>query len=291
MLHLLPALVLPYPQIDPVLIEIGPVAIRWYAVAYIAGILLGWWYAVRLVRSARYWGAWGGKPPLSAEQVDDFILWATLGIIVGGRIGYILFYGLVYQPDLYADPMQWVMIWEGGMSFHGGLLGVILAVVLFSIIKRLDMVRVGDVVASVVPIGLFTGRIANFINGELFGKPTDMPWAMVFPNGGPEPRHPSQLYEAALEGIVLFIILRVMARLGAFNRPGLIIAAFLFFYGTFRIIGEIFRDSDQLIGDGTVSMGQALSAAMFVGAAFFAWWAATHKARPPEIQTGQPPAA
>lgn len=281
MFHLLPALVIPYPQIDPVLIEIGPVAIRWYAVAYIAGILLGWWYAIRLLRTERFWTAWGGKPPMTPAQADDFILWATLGIILGGRIGYILFYGFVYQPEIYADPMQWLKIWEGGMSFHGGLIGVILAVVLFSIVKRLDMVRVGDVVASVVPIGLFTGRIANFVNGELWGKPADVPWAMVFPTGGPMPRHPSQLYEAALEGIVLFLILRLLAtRFRAFDRPGLIISAFLAFYGLFRIVGEVFRDSDQLIGDGTISMGQLLSGLMFLGAAFFAWWAARHKATP-----------
>jgi phosphatidylglycerol:prolipoprotein diacylglycerol transferase len=285
MFQLLPALVLPFPQIDPVLIEIGPVSIRWYAIAYIAGILLGWWYAIRLVKSDRYWAAWGGKPPLSAEQVDDFILWATLGIILGGRIGYILFYGFVYQPELYSNPAQWIRIWEGGMSFHGGLIGVILAVILFSIIKRLDMVRVGDVVASVVPIGLFTGRLANFINGELWGKPSDVPWAMVFPTGGPQPRHPSQLYEAALEGIVLFFILRFLAtRLKAFDRPGVIVAAFLFFYGVFRIISELFRDSDQLIAGGVISMGQALSLAMLLGAAFFAWWASTHRAKPAEVQ-------
>ncbi|MFT3811306.1 MAG: prolipoprotein diacylglyceryl transferase [Micropepsaceae bacterium] len=289
MLQLLPALVLPYPQIDPVLIEIGPVAIRWYALAYIAGILLGWWYAIRLIRTERLWTNWGGKPPLTAEQTDDFILWVTLGIILGGRIGYILFYGFIYEPEVYADPMKWLAIWEGGMSFHGGLIGVILAVILFSIIKRLDMVRVGDIVASVVPIGLFTGRLANFINGELWGKPTDVPWAMVFPTGGDIPRHPSQLYEAALEGIVLFIILRLLAtRLRAFDRPGLVIAAFLFFYGAFRIIGEIFRDSDQLVGGGIISMGQLLSALMFGGAAFFLWWAMTHRAKPetpPEAPT------
>ena len=281
MLQLLPALVIPYPQIDPVLIEIGPIAIRWYALAYIAGILLGWWYAIRLVKAERFWAPWGGKPPLSAPQVDDFILWATLGIILGGRIGYILFYGFIYEPEIYADPMKWLAIWEGGMSFHGGLIGVILAVILFSIVKGLDMVRVGDIVASVTPIGLFTGRLANFINGELWGKPTDVPWAMVFPTGGDIPRHPSQLYEAALEGIVLFVILRVMAtRFRAFERPGLIIAAFLFFYGTFRIIGEIYRDSDQLVAGGIISMGQLLSVLMFAGAAFFAWWAATHRAKP-----------
>jgi phosphatidylglycerol:prolipoprotein diacylglycerol transferase len=275
---ILPALVLTYPQIDPVLIEIGPIAIRWYALAYIAGILLGWWYAVRLVRKATLWTAWDGEPPMSDRQIDDFILWATLGIILGGRIGYILFYGLVYQPDVYGDPMNWIRIWEGGMSFHGGLIGVIVAIVMFSIIKRLNMVRVGDLVASVVPIGLFFGRIANFVNGELWGKKTDVPWAMVFPTGGEHPRHPSQLYEALLEGVVLFLILRILAtRFRAFDRPGVITAAFLFFYGLFRIVGEVYRDSDQLIGDGTISMGQALSGAMFVGATFFAWWAWRHR--------------
>jgi phosphatidylglycerol:prolipoprotein diacylglycerol transferase len=282
MFQLLPSLVLTYPQIDPVIVEFWGISIRWYAIAYIAGILIGWWYAIRLIKTTRFWTAWGGQPPMSAPQADDFILWATLGIILGGRIGYILFYGFIYEPEIYANPMVWLEIWKGGMSFHGGLIGVILAVILFSIVKRLDMVRVGDIVASVVPIGLFTGRLANFINGELWGKPSDVPWAMVFPTGGPLPRHPSQLYEAALEGIVLFLILRFLAsRLKAFDRPGLIVAAFLFFYGLFRIIGEIFRDSDQLIAGGIISMGQLLSAIMFVGAAFFAWWAMTHRAKPP----------
>lgn len=282
MLQLLPALVLPYPVIDPVLVEIGPIAIRWYALAYVAGILLGWWYALRLVRDSRLWTAWGGQPPLSDRQVDDFIVWATLGIILGGRIGYILFYGLIYQPEQYSDPMVWLRIWEGGMSFHGGLIGVIVAVILFAILKRLDMVRMGDVVASVAPIGLFTGRIANFVNGELFGKVApDVPWAMVFPHGGPLPRHPSQIYEGLMEGVLLFVILRALAyRFRAFDRPGAITAAFLFFYGLFRIIGEIFRDSDQLIGDGTISMGQALSAVMFLGAIGFAIWAWRHGPRP-----------
>ncbi len=280
MFQLLPALLLPYPQIDPVLIQIGPFAIRWYALAYIAGIILAWWYANRLVRKARLWTRWG-SPPVTTAQVDDFIVWATLGIIVGGRLGYVVFYGLVYEPALYANPMQWLKIWEGGMSFHGGLIGVILAVVLFSWRKRIDMVRFGDIVASVAPIGLFTGRLANFINGELWGKVTDVPWAMVFPTGGPMPRHPSQLYEAALEGVLLFLILRLLAtRLRAFDRPGIIIAAFLFFYGLFRIVGEVFRDSNQLIGDGSISMGQLLSAGMWLGAVVFFVWAWTHKPKP-----------
>lgn len=279
-MQILPALLIAYPRIDPVLIEIGPFALRWYALAYVAGILLGWWYAVRLVRTERLWRAWGA-PPATPPQVDDFILWVTLGIILGGRLGYIFFYGLIYQPELYANPMQWLKIWEGGMSFHGGLIGVIAAIVIFALYCRLDMVRLGDLVASVVPIGLFTGRIANFINGELWGKVTDVPWAMVFPGTDGMPRHPSQIYEALLEGVVLFVILRLMAtRLRAFDRPGAIVAAFLFFYGLFRIIAEVYRDSDQLIAGGAISMGQALSALMWLGAAFFAWWAATHRPRP-----------
>ncbi len=279
-MQILPALLIAYPRIDPVLIEIGPFALRWYALAYVAGILLGWWYAVRLVRTERLWRAWGA-PPATPPQVDDFILWVTLGIILGGRLGYIFFYGLIYQPELYANPMQWLKIWEGGMSFHGGLIGVIAAIVIFALYCRLDMVRLGDLVASVVPIGLFTGRIANFVNGELWGKVTDVPWAMVFPGTDGMPRHPSQIYEALLEGVVLFVILRLMAtRLRAFDRPGAIVAAFLFFYGLFRIVAEVYRDSDQLIAGGAISMGQALSALMWLGAAFFAWWAATHRPRP-----------
>lgn len=279
-MQILPALLIAYPRIDPVLIEIGPFALRWYALAYVAGILLGWWYAVRLVRTERLWRAWGA-PPATPPQIDDFILWVTLGIILGGRLGYIFFYGLVYQPELYANPMQWLKIWEGGMSFHGGLIGVIAAIVIFALYCRLDMVRLGDLVASVVPIGLFTGRIANFVNGELWGKVTDVPWAMVFPGTDGMPRHPSQIYEALLEGVVLFVILRLMAtRLRAFDRPGAIVAAFLFFYGLFRIVAEVYRDSDQLIAGGAISMGQALSALMWLGAAFFAWWAATHRPRP-----------
>lgn len=280
MLQTLPALLLTYPQIDPVLFQIGPVAIRWYAIAYVAGIVLGWWYAIRLIKNPRYWKAWGG-PPLTTSQADDFIVWVTLGIILGGRIGYILFYGLVYQPQQYSDPLVWLRIWEGGMSFHGGALGVAVAIILFSILKRIDMVRMGDLVASVVPIGLFFGRVANFINGELWGKVApDVPWAMVFPKGGPLPRHPSQIYEGLMEGVLLFLILRILARyFRAFDRPGVIITAFLFFYGTFRIIGEVFRDSDQMISEG-FSMGQALSAVMYIGALGFGIYAWRHKPQP-----------
>lgn len=280
MTSLLPVLALPYPMIDPVLVAIGPVAIRWYALSYIAGIVLGWWAALRMVRRE---AIWAGPAPVSPAQIDDFIVWVTLGIILGGRIGYILFYGFVYQPDQYADPNVWWRIWEGGMSFHGGLIGVIVAIIIFALLKQVDMVRLGDIVACVTPIGLFFGRIANFINGELYGRVTDVPWAMVFPqrvdatgrilsDPGPLPRHPSQLYEALLEGVVIFLILQLLARrFGWAQRRGALVAAFLALYAAARSFCEIFRDSDQLVFGGAVSMGQLLSAFMLAGAVLFAW--------------------
>ncbi len=268
---------LTHPQIDPVLVQIGPIAIRWYALAYVAGILLGWWYAVRIVKTERLWdGApFQGKPPFTPADADDFILWVTLGIILGGRIGYLLFYGFVYEPQRYADPAQWIRIWEGGMSFHGGLIGVIVATVIFALLRGIDMVRMGDVIAQVVPIGLFFGRMGNFINGELYGKPADVPWAMIFPHVDQIPRHPSQLYEAALEGVAIFVILRVLVfRFRWHERPGLVVASFLVLYGVFRAFCEVFRASDQLVDPGAgISMGMALSVPMWAAAAFFLWWA------------------
>jgi phosphatidylglycerol:prolipoprotein diacylglycerol transferase len=274
MFTVLPMAVLPYPQIDPVLIEIGPLAIRWYALAYIAGILLGWWYALRLIRKESLWTgpAFAGKPPATANDIDDYILWVTVGIIAGGRIGYLLFYGFVFEPQKYADPHSWYRLWEGGMSFHGGVIGVVVTTAIFAILKRIDMLKLGDLVVQAVPMGIFFGRLGNFINGELYGKVTDVPWAMVFPAGGPEPRHPSQLYEAALEGLALFAILRVLCVwLRWHERPGLLIAAFLALYGAFRWFCELFRDSNQLVDAGAgFSMGMALSIPMFAGAALFA---------------------
>ena len=230
-------LVIPYPVIDPVALQIGPVSIRWYGLAYMAGILLGWLYGRYLVSRPELWG---GKPAMTVPQADDFLLWITLGIVLGGRLGFVLF----YEPSYFWEhPAEIPAVWNGGMSFHGGLLGVALAVYLFAKIKRINGLSLGDVASASTPFGLFFGRIANFINSEVVGRISDVPWAMVFPGAGDAPRHPSQLYEAALEGVVLFIILAVATyRHKALTRPGTIFGLFLCFYGLFRSFVEFFRE-------------------------------------------------
>jgi phosphatidylglycerol---prolipoprotein diacylglyceryl transferase len=247
--------VLPFPAINPVLISIGPLAVRWYALAYIVGIIAGWFYARAIIASERLWG---GPAPLTVIDFDDFVIWITLGIILGGRIGYVLFYNL---PHFAAHPIEILQLWNGGMSFHGGVAGCIVAIVGFALHRGIPMLALGDVTAAVAPIGLFLGRIANFINGELWGRPTSVPWAMVFPNGGPIPRHPSQLYEAALEGIVLFALLNLLVRAGALKRPGVVTGSFALGYGIARIIGELFREPDAQLGFlwGGLTMGMLLS--------------------------------
>ena len=217
--------VLPFPAINPVLIHLGPLAVRWYALAYIVGIIAGWFYARAIIASERLWG---GPAPFTVIEFDDFVVWITLGIILGGRTGYVLFYNF---PHFAEHPLQIFELWNGGMSFHGGVLGCIVAIVLFAQHRRIPTMSLGDVTAAVAPIGLFLGRVANFINGELWGRPSDVPWAMVFPNGGPLPRHPSQLYEAGLEGIVLFLVLGLLVRTGWLKRPGVITGAFALGYG------------------------------------------------------------
>ena len=248
--------VLAFPTIDPVLVEIGPIAIRWYALAYIAGIVIGW-------RVAR-WMVQRTPQVATAEQVDDYVTWVTLGIILGGRLGYVLF----YRPGYYVTaPWEALAVWHGGMSFHGGALGVILATWLFARRNGIDWVAFADRIVCVVPIGLFFGRLANFINGELWGRVTDVPWAMVFPTGGPEPRHPSQLYQAGLEGIALFTLLMVLARSERVRaRPGILSGAFLAGYGVARGIGELFRQPDAHLGFlfAGATMGQLLSVPMIV---------------------------
>ncbi|MFY9695689.1 MAG: prolipoprotein diacylglyceryl transferase [Xanthobacteraceae bacterium] len=234
--------VIPYPAINPILISVGPFAVRWYALAYIVGIIVGWFYARALIASQRLWG---GQAPFTALDFDDFVIWITLGIILGGRTGYVLFYNL---PLFAAHPLQIFELWTGGMSFHGGVIGCSVAIVLFARRRRIPVLSLADVTAGVAPIGLFLGRLANFINGELWGRPTDVPWAMVFPNGGPMPRHPSQLYEATLEGIVLFIVLALLIRFGALKRPGLVTGAFLVGYGIARTTCELFREPDVQLG-------------------------------------------
>jgi phosphatidylglycerol---prolipoprotein diacylglyceryl transferase len=246
--------VLPFPGINPVLISIGPLAIRWYALAYIVGIVTGWFYARAIIASQKLWG---GPAPFSVAEFDDFIIWITLGIILGGRIGYVLFYNL---PHFVAHPFQAFELWNGGMSFHGGFLGCVVATFAFALRRGLPALSLGDVTTAVAPIGLFLGRVANFINGELWGRPTDVPWAMIFPNGGPVTRHPSQLYEAALEGLVLLIVLGVIVRLGALKRPGFVTGAFAIGYGVARIVCEFFREPDAQLGFlwGWLTMGMLL---------------------------------
>lgn len=269
---------IPFPRIDPVLIEIGPFAIRWYALAYIAGIVLGWRLARRLVQ----------RPPRAAtpEQLDDFVVWVTLAIILGGRLGYVLF----YRPGYYLfHPWEALYIWHGGMSFHGGVLGVILALWWFARSNGLDWLRFADRVVCVVPIGLGLGRVANFINGELWGRVTDVPWGMVFPGAGPLPRHPSQLYQATLEGAVLFTLMMVLvSRPGLRARSGFLSGAFLAGYGVARIIGEFFRQPDAHLGFlwGGATMGQLLSLPMLAVGAWLMLRSRPEPARAAEGQAG-----
>src|ERR1051325_5019212 len=234
----MPLHVIPFPVFDPVLISFGPISIRWYALAYIVGILLGWLYARAIIRRERLWNS---PMPMTVSDYDDFVLWVTLGIILGGRIGYVLFYNPSYFA---AHPMEALELWKGGMSFHGGFAGCIAAVVLFALKNKVPVLSLGDITCAVGPIGLFLGRLANFINGELWGRPSDVPWAMVFPTGGPLPRHPSQLYEATLEGVVLVLVLAFLIRRGALRRPGLIIGAFAIGYALARSFCELFREPD-----------------------------------------------
>ena len=260
---------MPFPDFDPVLLQIGPFAIRWYALAYVAGILVGWRYVAGLIKNQALWGPRGA--PATIPQVDDLILWITLGIILGGRLGHVFF----YTPSLIVtDPLEVVKVWNGGMSFHGGALGVLIAVFIFTRVNKIDVLRIGDAITAAAPIGLFFGRIANFINGELWGRPTDVPWAFVFPHAGIMPRHPSQLYEAALEGLVLFLILR-WATHGAklLQRRGVVAGIFLLGYATFRTFIENFREPDNYLPNFPLglTMGMMLSAPMFIGGAWLIW--------------------
>jgi phosphatidylglycerol:prolipoprotein diacylglycerol transferase len=278
----MPFLTIALPVFDPIAIAIGPLAIRWYALAYIGGIVLGWIYGRSLIKNEKLWG---GPAPITLPQMDDFILWVTLGIILGGRTGYVLFYNL---PFFAAHPAEIFELWKGGMSFHGGFLGCVAAVILFCRKHDIPILSLGDITTAVGPIGLFLGRLANFINGELWGRSADssVPWRMVFP-GDPLhlPRHPSQLYEAGLEGIVLFAILAVMIRFGALKRPGLILGSFISLYGLARIAGEFFREPDPQLGFlwGGLTMGMLLSVPMVIAGAVIIVLACRRKL--PERQT------
>ncbi len=266
--------ILPYPEIDPVAFSIGPVAVRWYGLAYVAGILGAWMLAERMIARPKLWP--GEVAPLGKAALGDFIIWATVGIVVGGRLGYALFYDTARSLE---DPLSILQIWNGGMSFHGGLAGTILAMVLFSRRHGIRTWSLVDIVASVAPLGIFFGRIANFINGELWGRPSDVPWAMVFPTGGPVPRHPSQLYEAIVEGLLIFLLLQAIVYLTpALRKPGQVAGIFACAYGAARIFSELFREPDANLGylaGGWLTMGMILSIPVVVAGIWAVWRART----------------
>ena len=283
---------IPYPNIDPVAVHLGPLPIRWYSLGYIGGIAFGWLYLTRLMKNARLWPD-GGKPPLTRPQLDDVIFWVAIGVIAGGRIGYLLF----YEPNLLIAPwaslganmdagllktlIGWIpvppalMLWRGGMSFHGGLIGVTLAGLYFCRKEKLDPFSVGDLFSAATPIGIFLVRIANFINGELYGRPWDGPWSMVFPADPLQvPRHPSQLYEAALEGLTLFIVVRIATHVfHTLRRPGATTGVFLAGYALSRITLENFRQPDAQMPDFPfgLTMGMMLSTPMLVAGLWLVW--------------------
>lgn len=251
-----------FPQIDPILIEIGPLAVRWYGLMYLFGFMFALWLANK--RADKPNSGW------TRDQVSDLLFAGFLGVVVGGRVGYVLFYNFGQFLD---NPLYLFEVWTGGMSFHGGLLGVITAMLWYGYKNNRSFFTIADFVAPLVPFGLGAGRLGNFMNGELWGRVTDVPWAMVFPTGGPFPRHPSQLYEFALEGIVLFLILNWFIRK---PRPlGAVSGLFLFGYGTFRFLVEYVRQPDAqlgLFGD-WISMGQILSLPMVIGGLLMVIWA------------------
>ncbi|GAA0548987.1 phosphatidylglycerol:prolipoprotein diacylglycerol transferase [Rhizomicrobium palustre] len=306
---------LTYPDLDPVAIQLGPFAVRWYALAYISGLLAGWWLLVKMLQQKSLWARppFSSTSPATADDIGDLFVWTTLGVVVGGRLGYDLFYGIFYcgfWPDgrdchglpwaYVTNPLNLIAHWTPGglhlfgfqipiyipqllgMSFHGGLAGVVAAIVWFCKKRGLNMFSVGDAIASVAPIGLFTGRLANFINGELWGKETDSPIGMVFCNdtiratygrclAGMNPRYPSQLIEAATEGVLLFLLLQLAIRkFRLHERPGMICGLFFLGYGLARAFSEFFRDSESMIY-GWFSMGMLLSLPMWAAAAFFIW--------------------
>ncbi|HEY5831120.1 MAG: prolipoprotein diacylglyceryl transferase [Hyphomicrobiaceae bacterium] len=259
-------LAIPFPEIDPVALRLGPIAVKWYGLAYMAGLLLGWLYVKRLLRQTRLWP--NDKAPFTPDRADDLLLFMTVGVLVGGRLGNVLFYEPAYY---FNNPLEIPAVWKGGMAFHGGLIGSIIAIVLFARRVGADAWSVLDACAAATPIGLFFGRLANFINGELWGRPSSMPWAMVFPEAGPMPRHPSQLYEAALEGLVLFALLWWLAHARlALRRPGVVAGTFLAGYAVARSVCELFREPDFLLGP--LSAGILYSLPMLAGGIWMIWW-------------------
>jgi phosphatidylglycerol---prolipoprotein diacylglyceryl transferase len=281
----MPLVALSFPIIDPVAISIGPIAIRWYALAYVVGLLGGWFYAKRLAARSALWAPIRQPKPI---DVDDLIVWVALGVVLGGRVGYILFYNL---SAYLTHPLEIFAVWRGGMSFHGGFAGAVLAIALFARSRGLNSLAMLDLAAVVAPIGLFFGRVANFINGELWGRPApDFPSAVVFPHAGPLPRHPSQLYEAFGEGLILFIVMSLAVRRFGFRRPGLLGGIFVLGYAMARILCEFFREPDEQLGflfgssvqllGGGITMGMVLSVPMALLGAGVIWVAARGYTRP-----------
>ena len=281
---------IPFPRIDPAAFTVPFVEfpVRWYALGYIFGLVIGWWYAVRICLSPQVWGA-KEKGPLQRADIDDFAFYAMIGILLGGRLGYILFYTLWYEPHkLTGDIMFIFRMWEGGMSFHGGLLGAIGAVFLTAHLRKIPVLSLGDVACAAAPIGIFLVRMANFINGELYGRPTDAPWGMRFPDydwsvraWGPVDAkplvHPSQIYEAATEGVLLFIVCYIAVwKLKLLKKPGMVAGIFLIGYALSRTFVENFREPDnftQGVMPEWLTMGMLLSIPMILGGAFLIWWA------------------
>lgn len=253
---------MPFPQFDPVAFSLGPLVVRWYALAYITGLLGGWYYARRLAGDARLWPT-GLRAP-TPEQLDDLLVYAAMGVVVGGRLGFVLFYHPAYFAQ---NPLEILQVWKGGMAFHGGLFGAGAVVFFWARRNGLDPFAMLDIAAAVAPLGLMLGRIANFVNGELWGRATDVPWAIVFPHAGPLPRHPSQLYEAATEGLLLLIVLAIVVRRQGFAHPGRIAGLFGIGYAVTRIFCEFFREPDRHLGflaGGWLTMGMVLSVPMAV---------------------------
>jgi len=247
-------------HLNPIALDLGLLQIHWYSLAYIAGILLGWYYLTKLIAQP--------NAPMARRHADDFVFYATLGILIGGRVAYVLF----YQPEILRNPLDVFKLWQGGMSFHGGALGVSLGILYMARKYDLSWLRIHDYVCCCAPFGLFFGRIANFVNGELWGRPTDVPWAIIFPDA-PDglPRHPSQLYEASLEGIVLGLVLAYFFwRTDARNQPGKLVGIFLLGYGLCRFIVEFFREPDRQLGTLSwgLTMGQTLTVPMLIGGAY-----------------------
>ncbi|RYD94156.1 MAG: prolipoprotein diacylglyceryl transferase, partial [Sphingomonadales bacterium] len=247
-------------KLDPIALSLGPLQIHWYSLAYIAGILLGWYYLTKLIEQP--------NAPMARRHADDFVFYATIGILLGGRLAYVLF----YSPEILMHPLDIFKLWQGGMSFHGGAIGVSVGIFWMARRNGLSWLRVHDYIACCVPFGLFFGRIANFVNGELWGRPTDVPWAIIFPSA-PDglPRHPSQLYEAGLEGLLLGLVLAFFFwRTNARNEPGKLVGIFLLGYGISRFIIEFFREPDVQLGTLSwgLTMGQTLTLPMIVGGVY-----------------------